>query len=299
MPNLMTAPGELIPSGGNIAGAPSAPLGVSSLMSYGSFSGTDIKVVVNYPRDRMLERVAAEAKIKKENDLSDAKSSFVSRFSVLTPQQVQQEQNNITFMEEELASIDNTVLKGKDLPATKTLDYLQTLSWGVFREKAPVRTLGSVYPRGYTRGNRTISGTMIFTVFLEHVFYDLMLLNLRHYNTGTSDYDRFTYTTQLPDQLPPLDLTIFFANEYGATSQMGLYGVEFFQDGGTFSIEDLYSEESIQYVARDIDPMRPVETRAIDGQGVTSSWTKTASQMLNEELLFGPAGTVQRRNPFI
>jgi len=77
---------------------------------------------------------------------------------------------------------------------------------------------------------------------------------------------------------------------------MGFWGVEFFQEGGTFSIEDIYSENVIHYVTRDIDPMRIVEQREIDGHGVSKEWNKTASTMLSENQL---TSSRIRRNPFI
>lgn len=100
----------------------------------------------------------------------------------------------------------------------------------------------------------------------------------------------------LADQLPPLDISLIFANEYGAISHMMFYGVEFFQEGGTFSIEDIYSENVVQYIARDIDPMRIVEQRDIDGQGITKEWATTASKMLREKQILAH---LTRRNPFI
>ena len=59
----------------------------------------------------------------------------------------------------------------------------------------------------------------------------------------------------LPDQLPPLDLSIVFVNEYGSQSKMAIYGVEFVNDGVTYSIEDLLTEQVINFMARDIDIM--------------------------------------------
>jgi hypothetical protein len=77
---------------------------------------------------------------------------------------------------------------------------------------------------------------------------------------------------------------------------MGLWGVEFFQEGGTFSIEDIYSENTLQYVARDLDPMRAAGERLIDGQGVTPAWVLTATDMTISDKI---SGTLVRRNPFI
>jgi hypothetical protein len=165
----------------------------------------------------------------------------------------------------------------------------------IFREKAPVRTLGSVYARSYTRGSRTISGTMIFTIFHQHVLTEILTLNLPYKSTGTTDEDMFRYTSTMSDQLPPLDISLLFANEYGALSIMTIYGLEFFQEGSTFSVHDLYSENVMQWVARDIDLMRVLsESRLnLDSLKDTQMGDRlTASQLLTEE-------TVRNRNQFI
>jgi hypothetical protein len=195
----------------------------------------------------------------------------------------------------EIDKIDNELTVVKNMPTSKTLGEITSFSWSVYREKDPFRPLGSVYPRLYTRGPRTIGGTMVFTIFHEHVFHELMNVGLGYYDlAGAGDFDQHMYTTMLADQIRPLDISLIFANEYGAISHMGFWGIEFFQEGGTFSIEDIYSENVLQYVARDFDPMRIAEQRIIDGQGVTPQ--QTASNMLAEQKILS---TLQRRNPFI
>jgi hypothetical protein len=135
---------------------------------------------------------------------------------------------------------------------TLTLGNLQTISVQTYRDKTPVRSLGTSYVKEYTRGGRTIAGSMIFTLFNEHALAQLIrsLANSDTYKEMDSDI-----STLIADQLPPIDLTIAFVNEYGSASQMGIYGVEFMSDGMTLSIEDIISEEVLQFVARDIDVM--------------------------------------------
>lgn len=137
--------------------------------------------------------------------------------------------------------------------STITLATLQTISVQTFREKEPIRAFGKSYPKGYTRGPRTIAGSMIFTLFNEHALAQLIRSMVSSPNKyGEPDAD---LSALIADQLPPLDLTIAFANEYGSISQQTIYGVEFVNDGVTLSIEDLLSEEVIQFVALDVDVM--------------------------------------------
>jgi len=146
---------------------------------------------------------------------------------------------------------DRKKLKSKG-QQTVVLASLQTLSVQSHREKFAVRALGHSYVKGYTRGPRTIAGSMIFTVFNEHALAALTRSLGKSATYGEKDL--FLHTL-LPDQLPPIDLTIAFANEYGSLSQLRLFGVEFINDGATYSIEDLMTENIINFVARDADPM--------------------------------------------
>lgn len=138
--------------------------------------------------------------------------------------------------------------------STVVLGTLQTISVQSFREKNAVRACGHAYAKGYTRGTRTIGGSMIFTIFNENALSHLIrnMGNSPHFHEGTRDSE---LSTLIPDQLPPLDLTIVFANEYGALSDFRLYGLEWFTDGTVFSIEDLLSEETMNFVCRDADIM--------------------------------------------
>jgi hypothetical protein len=140
--------------------------------------------------------------------------------------------------------------------STIVLESLQTLSIQSHREKMPVRGLGSDYVKSLTRGPRTLAGSMIFTVFNEHPLKPL--LRAAAPILARSENRDVYSSTLLPDQLPPLDVTIVFANEYGSVSRMAIYGLEFLNDGVTFSTEDLLSEQVMQFMARDCDIMTSV-----------------------------------------
>ncbi len=141
----------------------------------------------------------------------------------------------------------------QDATSTVVLATLQTLSVQVHRDKNAVRALGHSYVKGYSRGPRTIAGSMIFTVFNEHAFAQLIRsMSSQAAKYGETDAE---FSTYIADQLPPIDLTVIFANEYGSLSQQSIYGVEFINDGTTYSVEDLLTEEVVSFVARDVDIM--------------------------------------------
>jgi len=61
------------------------------------------------------------------------------------------------------------------------------------------------------------------------------------------------------DEIPPFDITISFANEYGQKAKIVLYGVEILNEGSGFSIDNVTSEKACTFVARRVDYMQPVD----------------------------------------
>lgn len=148
-------------------------------------------------------------------------------------------------------------------PVTQVLTDIQTLSISTYREKQPVRNLGSIGPRAYTRGPRTVAGSMVFTLFNKDVLYDAMRMQ-----PGDADLndvaplnDPLRYV--LIDQIPPFDIVIMFSNEYGFNSRQILYGVEIASTGQVMSIEDLFTEKTVQYVAADLTPITPLNEKSV------------------------------------
>ena len=126
------------------------------------------------------------------------------------------------------------------------LGSLQTISYSTHQDRAPVRAIGNINAKDYVQGQRTIAGTMVFAMFHQH--WMIPLLNeLSEYVSNTDIWS---------DELPALNLTITMANEYGYRSCMVIYGVKFIDDGGVMSINDLYTENTLQYVATGIQPLR-------------------------------------------
>lgn len=311
---LGTKAGKTLPGGnaklateGNAPAASGSAAPFPSMFASGSFSGADIKVVLHYPVNkttaqreiaRLTERkeeLQEEVEVLRAADWTDPSSRYY-KASALVIKLVYEKEEAIKVINQRLDYFNyaGSGLSGT-VAATKTLADLQTISWSIHRAKAPIRTLGAVYPRSIVRGNRTIAGTMIFTMFDRSALYDFLSLGLNPYNTGTqSDRDYYHDTTALIDQLPPLDMTIIASNEYGQTSYMNLWGVDFLNDGGTFSIEDLFTETVVNYMARDIDLLRPTIGR--DDNVWLNSITGKQRRLYATELI---TSTEKRRNPYI
>lgn len=130
----------------------------------------------------------------------------------------------------------------------RVIGELQTISYSSFRPTAPVFALGQIGAKGVVRGARTVAGSLIFTVFDRHVLYEVM----EDYNDSQSYFD-----INKSDEIPAFDITVNFMNEYGQSSQLTIYGVHLISEGQTMSIEDMITENTMEFVAMDIDTMIP------------------------------------------
>lgn len=180
-----------------------------------------------------------------------------------------------------------TTFSGADIVATfggVPIATLSGITWSVTREKAPVYTMGSPNPRSFSRGKRGIAGSLIFTMFDRPSLYE-MIAN----HNGTEGFRYFTRTHNIlpgamgnaspdernrgivpsntqnldvqqgvpyyADQIPPFDVAITFANEYGQAAVRSIYGIELLNEGSGASMDDIVIEETMTFVARDLGPM--------------------------------------------
>ena len=175
---------------------------------------------------------------------------------------------------------------------------LQAISYSVSREKAPVYTLGSAEPRSFSRGKRGIAGSLVFTAFdrdallkglqenaataasFQRIGGELNMQPIRidewdkkmteetglaGDNLASSQAEEVTKRiakAAIPyyaDEIPPFDITISFANEYGQKAVLVIYGVEILNEGSGWSIDSIISEKACTFVARRVKSMEPVE----------------------------------------
>jgi len=61
------------------------------------------------------------------------------------------------------------------------------------------------------------------------------------------------------DQIPPFDVTLAAANEYGSLAVMRIFGIELLNEGYGVSIDDIVSEMQHSYVARTLVTWRPLQ----------------------------------------
>jgi hypothetical protein len=179
---------------------------------------------------------------------------------------------------------------------SKTIGTLQGISYSVTREKAPIYTMGSADMRAVARGKRGIAGSLVFIQFDSEPLLDELknLRFLSDTDDLRPDYALTTNVTNptaavagtgsgnaagLPaqlqeselttvwsdqelahpwyvDQIPPFDVVLAAANEYGAVASMQILGVELMNSGYGVSIDDIVSEHSYTFLAHGIVPWR-------------------------------------------
>ncbi len=181
-----------------------------------------------------------------------------------------------------------TSFSGVDIRAViegEPVGQLQAISYAVQREKAPIYVMGRVDPLSFSRGKRGIAGTIVTLMLDQHVmletpFSDLKFIadkdeiypNVADLNDASSLADLeelesgFTFDSGdlsgayslsqawYVDQIPPFDVVIVAANEYGKAATMRIYGIEILNEGSGFSIDDMVIENQMTYVCRTILP---------------------------------------------
>ena len=106
-----------------------------------------------------------------------------------------------------------------------------------------------------TRGPRTIAGSLIFTVFDKHMIYNILQGTNNNSVYSDKNGNLIHAGKMITDELPPFDVTITFANEYGSVSKLSIYGITITDEGQVMSIEDMLTENTMTYIATDIDLM--------------------------------------------
>lgn len=77
-------------------------------------------------------------------------------------------------------------------------------------------------------------------------------------NITAVDSDQVIAAPWFVDQIPPFDVTLAAANEYGALAVMRIFGLELLNEGYGVSIDDMVSETQYTYVARTLVGWRPL-----------------------------------------
>jgi hypothetical protein len=162
----------------------------------------------------------------------------------------------------------------------KSIGAIQAVSYSINREKAPVYTMGKADPRSFARGKRGIAGSLIFIVFDRHAllerFKDSVFsadkdetgirnelsaaalfdtqAELATAGTASNSFNQEEARPWYADQIPPFDIVLAAANEYGAQMVMRIFGVELLNENSGVSIDDIVTEQQYTYICTSITP---------------------------------------------
>lgn len=148
---------------------------------------------------------------------------------------------------------------------------LTTISYSMYRNKKPVINIGRTNINGVTRGSRIFAGTMIFTLINQH-----WLKELQEQLDWLKGFDELKV-----DELPLFDIMIVSANEYGNVVSMYIYGIDFTDEAQTISVEDLFTENTFSFVARDISNFKSFKRKT---QAVASSGSRDKRNDFSQKL---------------
>lgn len=176
----------------------------------------------------------------------------------------------------------------------ETIGSIQALSYAIQREKGPVYVMGSADPLSFSRGKRGIAGTMITLMLDRHPLLKEPFSSMKFVadngelyptdeniqdaattadleNVGNENFtandisDNYTVSSAWYfDQLPPMDMVVIGANEYGNAATMRIYGAEFLNEGSGFSVDDLTIENQMTYICRSVLPWRKLGSWDMD-----------------------------------
>lgn len=156
----------------------------------------------------------------------------------------------------------HVVLETANIPPLY-MGSLITLSYNVYRDKTPVFNCGNSVIDGFAIGNKYVAGSMITTMFTNDELADFMNKYSRYYEgvTTTNSSDTFKEIhTFMQDDLTEFTISIIFTSEYSSdATRVVLYDANFISNGQVMSIDDVITETTHQFVARDIRPQHDIQ----------------------------------------
>lgn len=185
-----------------------------------------------------VKKTESVTKVKQKND--------VSEWTI----------TNVSYSGADMHVTAECTVAGKTIRAS--MGALQTLSYSVYDKMVPIHALGNVNAKDYVHTHRYVAGSMVFAVFDQHWAKNILL----QYAKAAGYKDE---TKLLMDEIPPLDVTVSMSNEYGSASRLAIYGVRFYNEGMVMSINDVYTENTFEYVAMNVDYLESVRHISLDG----------------------------------
>jgi len=160
-------------------------------------------------------------------------------------------------------SQETGVESGGDGTGLLYLGSVMSLSYSVYRDKTPVFNCGSHLIDGFSIANKYVAGSLITIMYEYDEFAEFMSLLNSGDDTTVEAYQNAVgireFHTFMRDDLMPFNIHAIFTNEYtGSTREIVIYDATFINNGQVMSIQDLITENTLQYVARDISEQHSI-----------------------------------------
>ena len=153
-----------------------------------------------------------------------------------------------------------------------------SLSYQVYRDKSPVFSLGKNTVRGFAIGNKYVAGSMVLNMFLddeisvfirdivgEHMQLaeeeDLERIRNSSFQDGLGDRQAYVVKDEnykqshsfMKDDLTAFNIHVIFASEqHGESTKITIYDANFINNGQVMSIDDIVTESTASFVAKNI-----------------------------------------------
>lgn len=171
--------------------------------------------------------------------------------------------NNTTVLKSVGGSSTHIVLEFPDAGFIY-MGSIVSLSYSVYRDKAPVFNCGNTTINGFAIGKKYVAGSIVnimFTVDEVATFIKEYALQEALKNTDIYDFARKQLADQslkelhtfMKDDLTPFNIHCIFTSEYhDEVKRVIIYGANFINNGQVMSIDDIITESTVSFVAKDI-----------------------------------------------
>lgn len=143
------------------------------------------------------------------------------------------------------------------------LGNVTTVSFSVYREKTPVFVCGTHLVDGFAVGKKYVAGSLVTIMTNQDSMLNFMdFLSAEFENNPYKDLRSIKDThTFMRDDLIPFNIHLIFTTELADEAQrVIIYGATFINNGQAMSINDLITETTVSYVARDIRELHNLDS---------------------------------------
>lgn len=160
-----------------------------------------------------------------------------------------------------------------------------TISHSAYRSKASVYNCGSNLIDGFAIGNKYVAGTIIKGVFTDDDFNSVLntirdgIISGLDTSKITTLGSQKTISSLMKDDLMSCDINIIYTNEYtGVSKYEVIYDATFINSGQVASINDIITETTVSYIAKEIKTMDDISTPSAFASN--KQHTRTATDLL-------------------